>query len=214
MSSNFSKWNSEKQNPDDPLYVVLFTSRNKDNRDVPEYHERRRAMLWHLPDTLSPSETLNRRFLSFVRDGSDGELSRIYITLNRRDPVKIKRMLMHQLIDDNLTGSTPLAHMETTVASIAAKKECAAEHKWFFDFDLADENTRDYFIKDVANAAGEDNSVSYVNTPHGYAVIVNHGFDIRKLSDFSKDLMQSGSITLKRDDMICVRWMRKEDTND
>ena len=42
-------------------------------------------------------------------------------------------------------------------------------------------------------------------TPHGYAVIVKHGFDTRKLLEkWGKD------VELKRDDMLLVCWDTKE----
>lgn len=44
MASNFRKWDSDRQNPSDPLYVVLLVARNKDNTDIPGFSERRTGL--------------------------------------------------------------------------------------------------------------------------------------------------------------------------
>lgn len=42
---NYSKWSKGETNNSDKLTVVLFVSRNKDNKDVENYTERRNAFV-------------------------------------------------------------------------------------------------------------------------------------------------------------------------
>lgn len=73
-----------------------------------------------------------------------------------------------------------------------------------FDFDINDESKLKEFVRDIKDL----NVVSHIEThrtAHGYAVIVEHGFDTRKL--FEK---WTEDVTLKRDDMLLVYWDTKE----
>lgn len=40
---NFNKWNRDENHESDKLTVVLFVSRNKDNKTLPNFTERRNA---------------------------------------------------------------------------------------------------------------------------------------------------------------------------
>lgn len=208
MASNYKKWTRDRQNPEDPVYVVLFTARNKDNKDINGFEERRCAFLRHLPGTTEPGEKLNGLFARFVDEGVPGETSRIYISVNARDQKKIKKMLMHQLIDDSLTGGElALTHMDTAVTSIAAKKECAAERKWLFDVDLSDTDFVSRFCEYIRSNCGVE--ANYYKTPHGFGVITSHGFDMRILEKMDGYKENKENITLKRDDLLCVKWEKK-----
>ena len=194
MASNSKSWGFDPTNPKDP-YVCLFVSRNKDNADVPDFKERRRSFL----TTKSKDDPmLVSAFDHFVSDGVDGEMSRMYYSVNVRDSAAIYKQLVHFLIDN---PDFNLCAMEGKIAGIAAKKECAKTKHWMFDFDINDESKLQEFISDLQEYT-ED--ITYVKTPNGYAVITEHGFD-------SRELLQkwSNDVTLKRDDLICVRWARK-----
>jgi len=211
-----SRWTTDRQNPDDPIYAVLMISRNKDNKDKVEgFVQRKASFLYHMSHPLYYSETLAKRFSRFVDEGKDGEVSRMYVSVNSRDPIKIKRELCHLLIDDNLPSNTPLTHMESVVTSISMKKGFNIEKKWLFDFDIRDTELENRFFCDVKKIVDADDydpsepSVEQYRTPRGSAFIVKHGFDIRKLPKEWKDYIHSGDITLMRDDMLCVRWATK-----
>ena len=73
-----------------------------------------------------------------------------------------------------------------------------------FDFDINDESKLKEFVRDIKDL----NVVSHIEThrtAHGYTVIVEHGFDTRKL--FEK---WTEDVTLKRDDMLLAYWDTKE----
>ncbi len=198
MSSNFAKWGINS-NDDRPVNIVLFKSRNKDNKDLEGYHERQMSFITKEP---MDSEKLQREFRVFVKNGLPGETSRMYYSVNDRDEQKIRQALLHLLIDQpNLN----LCDLPSRLASIAAARECAATKRWLFDFDLDDQNAVREFCADILNLAridGHSISVSTHKTPHGYAVITDRGFDTRDL--FAKWF--NDDVTLMRDNMLCASW--------
>ena len=193
------KWGTESFN-DYPVYVFLFVSRNKDNKDIKNFKERRKSF-------IAPSnrlEHIKQEFKDFVNQGVDGEFCRMYQSINNRDTNKVYKQLLHFLIDN---PGFNLCDIQPKLAGIAAQKECALSKHWMFDFDINDEDKVKEFIKDIYEI--DNNNVAfYQNTPHGYAVITERGFDIRELVKKWPD------VGLKRDDLVCVMWMAKGDANE
>ena len=188
-----------KLKDDRPINVVLFISRNKDNKGIDNYKERRYSFITN-EDRDSPK--LLNKFYAFVNDGLPGELSRMYYSQNRRKPEVIYKELLHFLIDN---PDFNLPSIDSKIAGIAAKKECSAEKRWFFDFDVKDNELLQEFLNDINKI--DDTVYMHVNeTIHGYAVEVNHGFDTRSLLEKWSDY----EITLKRDDLLLINWKRKE----
>ena len=182
-----------KLKDDKPIHVVLFVSRNKDNDHIKGFKERSKSFI--TTEDINSYKILND-FYSFSKAGVYGETSRMYYSLNARNSEKIYKELMHFLIDNpdfNLTS------IQSKLASIAAKKECAAEKKWLFDFDISDYDSLAEFMNDIKDI---DDSVElkYYNTIHGFAVTCSHGFDTRTL------LEKWNTVTLKRDDLLLVKW--------
>jgi hypothetical protein len=181
---------------DRPIYVVLFVSRKKDNKDVEGFVERRESFITHHEWN---DEVLTVKFEEFTNRGVACELSRMYFSINHRDGKKIYKELLHFLLDNpefNLCSLSP------KLAGIAAKKECALSKRWMFDFDCDDEKAVNAFIADIHSYAGPI-EIELHKTPHGYAVITEHGFDTRKL------LEDWPEVGLKRDDLLCVKWKEK-----
>lgn len=175
------------------LRVVLFVSRNKDNKDLPDYTQRKKSFV-----TKDSLEKLETDFNDFVNKGLTGELSRMYVSVNARDEEKVKRELMHELFDDNVE----LTKLQSKLASLAAKSKCAAQKKWMFDFDSEDKTLLSNFVSELEVLTESEPTVH--KTPNGYAVVVERGFDARNL------LTEYSFVELKRDDMLCYKWMRKE----
>jgi len=185
------KWGTESFN-DKPIYVVLFVSRNKDNAEIEGFTERRVSFITH--KTVAELQT---EFYDFVNHGKPGEMSRMYYSVNRRDPVKIHKQLLHFLIDE---PDFNLCSISSKLAGIAATKECNAGTRWMFDFDIPDGDKAWEFAADIV-AIDPEVDVHVKATPHGYAVITSRGFDTRELfAKWTKD------VTLKRDDLLCVAW--------
>lgn len=178
------------------LRCVLFRSRNKDNQGVEGFKQRTKTFL-----SSEPIEKLKEDFKGFVEKGVHGEFSRFYISVNVRDEDKIKKELMHELINDNVD----LEKVKTKLVSIAAQKKCASDRNWLFDFDSEEESLLKHFIEDIEDQSFAN--VIYRKTPNGYAVIVDCGFDTREL------LKKYPFVELKRDDLLCVDWARKEQIN-
>ena len=202
MSSHCEKWGYKVEKVND-LIVVFFVSRRKDNKDIENFKERKMAFV-----STKPLQDIEKRFSHFVEDGVKGEMSRLYFSVNTRNAEKVKKQLLHFLIDEDFN----LEYISGKIAGIAAKKECAKTKHWMFDFDIDDENAVNEFMSDIEKI---DNSLSGViktddyitpcctkwKTPHGYAVIVDHGFDTRELMK-----KWGENVTLKKDDMLCYTW--------
>ena len=125
-------WGTESFN-DSPIHVVLFVSRNKDNKDIEGFKERRQSFITHEPIDSSKLEV---KFASFAAEGVAGETSRMYYSVNARDGKKIYQQLLHFLIDN---PDFNLCSIQPKLAGIAAQKECALTKHWMFDLDTDDE---------------------------------------------------------------------------
>lgn len=172
--------------------AVFFVSRNKDNTSVAGFRQRRRVFL----TDKDPAELMDR-FYQFVNAGVEGEFSRFYVSVNSRDMNKTKKALVCKMVmEDNFD----LTRLEAEAASVAMKAENAAEKHWLFDFDLDDSPKMLEFVEEVQ----KHSPCFYRKTPHGWAVVAEHGFDTRAL------LEKWGEwVDLKRDDMLCYKWSTK-----
>lgn len=212
---NFKNMHKEQEN-DDALTVIVFMSRNKDNKHIPNFKERRNAFTVS-EKSLSTKDgniTVNRLFYNFVKDGKPGELSRLYMSVNKRSNEKTFIALQHEM----LNGKFNLATMPQKIASIAARKENAYDPKnlfWLFDFDRIDGLTDDEF-EDKIQEFVEDVKLTYTltkgeyldglmfmrKTVTGAAVVIGDHFDTRNL------LKKWPNVTLKRDDLMLVVWKK------
>lgn len=202
MAKNF-KWGAESSN-DAPIHVVLFVSRNKDNKDVEGFTERRDSFITHQE---ADSEVLINQFRAFTDSGVTGEMSRMYYSVNARDAGKIYKEFVKFLVDN---PDFNLCSVQPKIAGIAAKKECAVEKRWLFDFDVNSEEKAEEFKQDIltfADTTKKPINVTVHRTPNGYAVITDRGFDTRPLYE----KWERETVNLKRDDMLCCRWSRKGD---
>lgn len=193
------KWDRDNDCKSDQIYVVLFTSRNKDNRDLEDFKERRQSFV----TTREPAKLLSQ-FEVFAKDGVADEISRMYVSVNARSNSKTFKALQHEMIDDEFN----LASMPQKIASIAAKRENAYDSKnlkWLFDFDPIEgkdlHEALNEFVKDLRRELishdDKDWTIVMHKTPNGYAVIADKRFDTRKL------LEKWSNVSLKRDDLYC-----------
>ena len=179
------------------LKVVLFTSRNKDNKDVPGFKQRSKTFL---TTKDKDDKTLIDEFENWSEQGLSGETSRFYISVNSRDSDKINKAFIHYLLDN--PQISPASYPQR-VASVAAKKENASEFKWLFDFDEKKELIPE-FISDIKNESNlTDEEIEVSETVTGFAVIVKHGFDTRNI------IKKWKNVELKRDDMLLVDFIKK-----
>lgn len=186
---NYNKWNRGESQNSDKLTVVLFVSRNTDNKDVENFTERRNAFT-----TTQEPHNLEHKFDAFVNAGQPGEMSRMYVSVNPRSNAKTFKALQHAMLDNEYN----LATLPQRVAALAARKENAYDSShlnWMFDFDPVEgENTEELlqqFLEAVQEAhlttqtkKGQERPEMVVTThktPNGYAVVVNQRFDTRAL---------------------------------
>ena len=174
------------------------------------FTERRNAFT-----TTKELEQLHHQFQAFVAQGKPGEMCRMYVSVNPRSNAKTFKALQHKLLDDEFN----LSSLPQRVAALAAKKENAYDSKhlkWLFDFDPVDgkdtEELLQEFLADVQyyhentqtknDAKRPTMNVEVHKTPNGYGVVVDQRFDTREL------LSKWTNVELKRDDLVCVEWVR------
>lgn len=185
--------------------VVLFRSRNKDNKHIEGFKERRKAIL---VDESTNEKDIREAFYEFVQDGLIGEVCRLYVSVNNRSTAKVKKALIIKLLNDDIR----LTNLESVVCSVAMKPENAAEKKWLFDFDSKDTTLLLNFTADLISnmrIGGRQNEFEKYSTPNGYHFVVEHGFDSRELLEKYKDVA-----TLDRNAMRLVLCEAKEVQND
>lgn len=179
------------------LYVYLIRSRNKDNKDVPNFKERIKTILEYKEN----EDRIIKEFHKFAADGVPGEKIRLYRSVNSRNEEKIREEFIIRLLRDKPS----MTKLNRTLDSVAQQVENRNESKWLFDFDVDDEEKVDDFIDDIYFCSGIENHELH-KTPHDYAIIVPHGFDIRELVEKWKDY----DITLKRDGLLFLDMIAKE----
>lgn len=178
------------------LYVYLLCSRNKDNKDVPNFKTRTKTILEYKEN----EEQVMKAFVSFTKKGVPGEQTRLYRTVNARNEDKVREEFMIRLLRDKPS----VTQLDRTLASAAQQTQCRAESKWLFDFDVDNDKLLGQFRTDLG-LLGIHNDC--YKTPHGYAIIVPHGFDTRELMEKWKDY----DITLKKDDMLFLAMCHADD---
>lgn len=173
------------------LYVYLIRSRNKDNKDISNFKQRVKTILEYKEN----EDKVIEAFKSFAAKGVPSEQTRLYRSVNSRNEEKIREELIIRLLRDKPS----MTQLNRALASVAQQVQNRDESKWLFDFDVDDDNLVIKFILDV-------HCYSYIpvryiekhKTPHGYAIIVPHGFDTRELMEKWKDY----DITLKKDELL------------
>ena len=180
------------------LYVYLMCSRNKDNKDIPGFKERSKTILEYIEN----EDNVISSFKEFANNGLHGEQTRLYRSVNSRNENKIREDLTIRLLRDKPS----MTRMERVLASVSQQFCNRDESKWLFDFDVDDRIKASDFIRDVhdnSNIPIED--IELHKTPHGYAIIVPHGFDTRHLMGKWKNY----DVTLKKDELLFLKMAIK-----
>lgn len=185
------------------LYVYMFRSRNKDNKEIESFKERCKTIVEYREN----EDKVRESFEKFAAEGLPGEKTRLYRSVNSRNEGKIREELIIRLLRDKPS----MTKLNRVLASVAQQVENRDESKWLFDFDCDDEKLVDEFINDIKEfttyywddepktlLAIEGEKAKKYKTPHGYAVVVDHGFDTRELMEKWKDY----DITLKKDELL------------
>lgn len=179
------------------LYVYLIRSRNKDNKDIPNFKERAKTILEYKEN----EDKVIEAFKNFAAKGVLGEQTRLYRSVNSRNEEKIREDLIIRLLRDKPS----MTHLNRTLASVSQQVQNRDESKWLFDFDVDDENKVEDFIDDIYFYSGLDSHELH-KTPHGYAIVVPRGFDTRELIEKWKDY----DITLKKDELLFLDMITNE----
>ena len=184
------------------IIVILFVSRNKDNSHLDSFKERKKAFLAYLNGYNIP-EWLEEEFNDFVSKGQFTEMCRMYISINARDPDKIKKDLAVELIQD--PGGIDLTKADAIVARAAAhdKNKRSDQKRWLFDWDrpIITQTEDQLFNKFCEYVDEYGGGVTVYPTPHGKAVLAEHGFDTRELATNYGETADP-----KRDALLCRMW--------
>lgn len=191
------------------MRVVMFLSRNKDNMNIEGFTPRTKCFLYNDSPDMS---AINASFTDFVNKGKKGELSRFYISVNKRDIVKTNKELTKYLIDNPEINT---AKIENKAIEVTFSKSCKETRFWLFDVDFT-EGIEEFFsyikeyghFNEVKELREMDNeSIMIKKTVNGYAIITGHGFDIRELNAkfIGKDF------DIKRDSYLCFDWKTKNE---
>lgn len=181
------------------LYAYTMVSRNKDNKGVLGFKQRTNSYLCYESEESKMIEKFDR----FVSDGVRGEKSRLYKSVNARNEEKTKKAFFARVIATDI----PVVKYYRVLVGTSMLIENRAESKWLFDFDSTDEEMLSRFVDRTAYYGNFNKCDVFVQqTPHGFAVVVPHGFDTRKLMDEFADC----DITLKRDDALFIKMAINE----
>lgn len=173
------------------LYVYLMRSRNKDNKDIPNFKQRDETILEYKEN----EDKIIEAFKSFAAKGLPGEQTRLYRSVNSRNEDKIREEFIIRLLRDKLS----MTRLNHTLASVALQVQNRDDGKWLFDFDVDDELLMNDFVHEIVMYSEIPLlEIKVYKTPHGYAIIVPHRFDIRGLMEEWKGY----DITLKKDDLL------------
>src|SRR5699024_10017122 len=164
---------------DNKYFTVMFTSRNKDNKELEGFKQRTKAFLYNhdLEDDLNLSDTimwivleLRKEFTYIVDQGVRGETSRMYVSINPRNIDKANVDLVQYLIDKLNTSTN---NVYNKLVSFASKKENALSQRWLFDIDT-DKEEEFNSVLDSIKYYGEFNesSLALSKTVNGYAIVV------------------------------------------
>ena len=176
--------------------AVLMVSRNKDNKDVKGFKQRSRALLMSIEDLANLTHLA--LFKNFVQEGQKGELSRLYVSVNRRDVEKAKNKLIIHL----LSGGYWMC-LDGRMVSKAMEKDCDLDGKWLLDVDTTDSAEIDQMF-DILKKHFDITQVYGERTLNGYAIVLPHGFDSREL------LAACPNVENKKDGMLFVCAQEKE----
>ena len=173
------------------LYVYLIRSQNKDNKDIPNFKERAKTILEYKEN----EDKVIEAFKSFAIKGVHGEQTRLYRSVNSRNEEKIREELIIRLLRDKPS----MTQLNRTLASVAQQVQNRDESKWLFDFDMDNRELVADFLSDINHFSGiKLIDMNCHKTPHGFAIVVPHGFDTRELMEKWKDY----DITLKKDESL------------
>lgn len=181
------------------LYVYLMRSRNKDNKDIPNFKQRDETILEYKEN----EDKIIEKFKNFAAKGIPGEQTRLYRSVNSRNEEKIREEFIIRLLRDKPS----MTQLNRTLASVAQQVHNRDDSKWLFDFDVDKKRLAYNFCCDIYEFSTIASSeIKCHKTPHGYTIIVPHSFDTRELMEKWKDY----DITLKKDGLLFLDMITNE----
>lgn len=177
--------------------AVVMCSRHKDNKDIEGFKPRNRSFL--VEETADMGRMLTKEFLSFVSKGKKEEMSRMYMSINRRDLSRARnKLIAHLALTDNWKN------LDAALVGKAMEKDCDLDKRWLLDVDTKDSKEVEKVVNILKKtfAAGE---CSVGPTPNGLFIVAPRGFDTREL------LEECPFIENKKDGSRLVMWTRNNE---
>lgn len=97
------------------LYLYLFRSRNKDNKNIPDFKERSKTIIEYEEN----EDMVIEKFKEFASKGVFGEQTRLYKSVNSRNEEKIREDLIICLLRDKPN----ITKLNRTLFSVAQQME-------------------------------------------------------------------------------------------
>lgn len=197
-----NKWNNGGVRvTNNKLYSWFITSRNKDNKDIESFKQKRIAFLAYEEEDSSVINSISvpNRVLSRLKKATmtepEGTVLRLYRSVNSLNSNEIKRQLIVTILTKE---GKPITNIESIAVSVAMEpsNHCFNERRWLLDFDSENADILNTMISEISNVSGE---IEIYKTPNGYAVITEHGFDTREFAIKYGDV-----ITVKKNAMLFI----------
>ena len=198
--------------------ILMFKSRNKDNKNVPNFTKRETFKVVPTSDIKVDYEEMyleyRDEFYEFVTQGVTGETSRMYCSINVADGKKVSEKISHFALDfllkcDIISLRDKLS--AKIVRECMKKENKVKETRWMLDIDSEDD------IKWVDKCFKDDPYMtdalvvwsSY--TPNGKHVILRKPENQLEWAFINKIVQGGDDITLKKDDLYLLEAITKEE---
>lgn len=187
------------------LHTIFFVSRPKDNYVM--WSKRAYDMIDKF-EVSCVTDIVNDgllqascdEFHAFVRGGHDGEITRIYASLNAAD----ERKVLDEIQIGIIKGEIHPENMARKLTKAVAKPENALTHRILLDCDDCDEGEFFEILDDIREVS--DETVSYLPTLHGFHVIVNDRIDVRHVLERHPNVTNMG----RHGSVFCGAWSYKD----
>ena len=175
-------------------YTVLFVTRNKDNKHVDNFKESRKSFL----SDKSVNELMSE-FNDFCEQ-HPYQTCRFYRSVNSRDDAKVKKSLMHYLLDNDC----PTWKLPHVVTRLANRPENRKSKHFLVDVDF--KMTKEQQFEMMEDLTAVANVLSVKETPNGMHFVTESGFYYKPLVE---KWSAFGKVEMKNDDMLLVEYRQQ-----
>lgn len=178
--------NADRKPTEQFVDIYLALRRKKDNPDLQD-------LCFREVDNYGDGQALE---ILKTRIKNELGVWRIHKTINKRDTHKALKLLQHRMIDN----FEDVAHrLESIWKTCLLQKESKAERNILLDIDS--EEALEYTLDVLYNNYVDAESVSCVQSPNGYHIVLKEGMDTRPF-------MNNKDVTIQRDGYVFVEQIQ------